>query len=115
MEDDGELLLFVAVDRRRDGVDHLLVDVRAVGEVENLRHVLVGDVHVLELLVFDGDGHPVHVEVEQGGLLVAGGLLFDVEHTRDADVVAGRDLSTHVVFEVDVDRLGGLPAAQPLG
>src|SRR6056297_272126 len=96
LEDHRELLLLVAVDGGRDGVHHRLVDVLAVREFDDLAFVRLGDVHVLELLVLDGDGDAVHVQVEDGGLLVA---LLDL---------------LDVVDDVDVERLGRLATAEPL-
>ena len=115
LQNHREFLLVVSVDRGRDGGDHLLVDVGFVREVDDLGDVLVGNVHVLELLVLDLDGDPVHIEVEDRRLLVAGGLLFDVEDARDGDVVAGGHPTGDVVFEVDVDALWRLAAPQALG
>src|SRR6056297_4191067 len=114
LEDHRELLLLVAVDGGRDGVHHRLVDVLAVREFDDLAFVRLGDVHVLELLVLDGDGDAVHVQVEDGGLLVALLDLLDVEDADAGDVVPRTHLPGDVVDDVDVERLGRLATAEPL-
>ncbi len=115
LEADGEFDFVVAVDGGGDGVDHPLEDVGLLREVDDRAFVVLRDVHVLEFLVFEFEGVAVHVDVEHAGFVLAAALLFDPEDAGHGDVVAGGDVAGDVVFDVDVDVLGGFAAAEAFG
>ncbi len=78
LQDHRQLLLVVAVDGGCDRADHALVEVGLLGEFHDRLDIFLLDVHILELLVFEGDRNAVHVDIEQRGFLVAIRHLLDV-------------------------------------
>jgi hypothetical protein len=110
-----EFGFFEPIDRGRDRADDPLVDVLALGQLDDLAFVRVGDLHLLELFVLDLDADPVHVHVEHRRLLAVGAPLVQLEDADRRDVVAGGHPPADVVLDVHVDVLGRLAAAQALG
>ena len=57
----------------------------------------------------------VHVDVEHGGFLLVRPLLFEMEHSRYADVISGGHPPCNIVLDMYIETLGGFATPESLG
>ena len=104
LQEDRQFRVVFFDDARRDRVGRQLEDVAVVvldavgGNGLDLVLVFVGDLDVLKLRLLPCDHAAVEVRLEAGRLAVRLGLLFEVQHAADDDLIARFGLFDHVVL-----------------
>jgi len=114
LQGDALLDLLVAVDGRGDGAHDPLEDLGGLRLPLYRLLVLLGDDHLLVLVLLELHGEHREVDVEQGGLDAVALLLAPEDAVQD-DAVPGGERPRQVVLEEGREALGLGPSPQPLG